>query len=110
VHLLDPAHTGGPQRLQTEGINFPGLWQQQLLLDVNKCVVVVAVAAAVSFVACSSASAWIYRNKPHGPAAVHTTLALTSLPARAPCLAPSAHTRTHARARAGCPATTSTRC
>jgi hypothetical protein len=36
VHLLDPERPGQPQRLQTEGINFAGLWEQQLLLDVNK--------------------------------------------------------------------------
>jgi hypothetical protein len=36
VHLLDPDRPGQPQRLQTEGINFAGLWEQQLLLDVNK--------------------------------------------------------------------------
>lgn len=35
VHLLDPERAGQPQRLQTEGINFPGLWEQQQLLDVN---------------------------------------------------------------------------
>jgi hypothetical protein len=36
VHLLDPERPGQPQRLQTEGINFAGLWEQQQLLDVNK--------------------------------------------------------------------------
>jgi DNA-directed RNA polymerase I subunit RPA1 len=35
VHLLDPEKPGQPRRLQTEGINFPGVWQQQALLDVN---------------------------------------------------------------------------
>jgi hypothetical protein len=37
VHLLEPERGGQPQRLQTEGINFAGLWQQQQLLDVNRC-------------------------------------------------------------------------
>lgn len=36
VHLLDPERAGQPQRLQTEGINFAGLWAQQQLLDVDK--------------------------------------------------------------------------
>jgi hypothetical protein len=35
VHLLDPEKPGQPRRLQTEGINFSGVWQQQGLLDVN---------------------------------------------------------------------------
>lgn len=35
VHLLDPEKPGQPRRLQTEGINFPGVWQQQALLDVD---------------------------------------------------------------------------
>jgi hypothetical protein len=35
VHLLEPEKPGQPRRLQTEGINFPGVWQQQSLLDVN---------------------------------------------------------------------------
>jgi hypothetical protein len=36
VHLLEAERAGRAQRLQTEGINFAGLWEQQLLLDVNK--------------------------------------------------------------------------
>lgn len=36
VHLLEAERAGQAQRLQTEGINFAGLWEQQLLLDVNK--------------------------------------------------------------------------
>eukprot|EP00882_Tetradesmus_deserticola_P021004 GHRQ01022700.1.p3 GENE.GHRQ01022700.1~~GHRQ01022700.1.p3 ORF type:complete len:120 (-),score=43.73 GHRQ01022700.1:435-794(-) len=35
VHLLEPEKFGQPSRLQTEGINFPGVWQQQALLDVD---------------------------------------------------------------------------
>ncbi|KAF8073189.1 rpa1 [Scenedesmus sp. PABB004] len=35
VHLLDPDKPGQPRRLQTEGINFPGVWAQGGLLDVD---------------------------------------------------------------------------
>lgn len=35
MHLLDPERPGGPRRLQAEGINFPGVWEQQALLDVD---------------------------------------------------------------------------
>eukprot|EP00879_Flechtneria_rotunda_P019031 GHRR01019981.1.p1 GENE.GHRR01019981.1~~GHRR01019981.1.p1 ORF type:complete len:960 (+),score=400.61 GHRR01019981.1:550-3429(+) len=36
VHLLDSEKPGQPRRLQTEGINFHGIWAQQHLIDVNQ--------------------------------------------------------------------------
>lgn len=36
MHLLEPDTAGEPRRLQTEGINFQGVWEQQKLLDVDQ--------------------------------------------------------------------------